>query len=919
MMKLKNYQETALSVLAEFLDKCAESGNVAEVYAKLCENNDWVKNGKALYHDRFNGAPAVCVRVPTGGGKTVIAAASIKTVDDVYLQTGGAPVVLWLTPSDVITQQTLKALSTSGHPYRELLEANFSPVRAIDIDELPNLSRSDLENGCTIIVANVQTFNITDTDKRKVYSFREDLSTHFTGLTAQEAEGLERVSAEDTQVSEDGSYLKRHNVGEIKHSVANLLRLHHPYIVVDEAHNNRTDRFFDTLNRLGPRVLLELTATPTTKNNVIYQVSAWELKADEMIKLPVLLNEHTQTGWQACLDKTVAMRQELERKASDETQYLRPIVLIQAQKKGSEPSPEKVRDYLIESHHIPEAQIAIATGTQKDLEDVNLFSPDCPIRFVITIQALKEGWDCSFAYVLCGLQNIQSSKDIEQLLGRVLRMPYAKRRSNEALNCAYANIMSENTQVLAQTLRDRLVATMGFDKMESTALVEIENGKESRQQLLPDDVQLDFFGPKKQQQGIKIVIPVSKSPEEVQKGIKENDLEEVIEVLDAQPKKGVLISVKPGITQETEQRILDTLGRNESIKAKEGIKNSLRDFHIAISQKAAMDNQKTPFPRIPCLCFLDPDDGECRVLDQSSGIDSLWNPSKYATRLVDFKPRQVVFISKLDVNAHAKLQVETLEKDVFEIKDEDSFLTTTVQDLVLWLEKEVHRPDVTSAVMTAFVGKIVHEYLIGEVKFSLSQMLQLRVQIANAIKRLLANNYEQACKENFQRQLDLACPTPDEDIYCFHYDSSRYTPRNVYDPQEGGRDFKKHFYSSIHDLRAKTEGGKEREEFLCAVAIEDNLHVKRWIRNIESSPYSFRLAKSSGYFYPDFVAELDDGRILVVEYKGEALVTNDDSKEKAEIGAIWEKNSNGRGLFLMARKEINGQSVANQIEDKISI
>lgn len=50
------------------------------------------------------------------------------------------------------------------------------------------------------------------------------------------------------------------------------------------------------------------------------------------------------------------------------------------------------------------------------------------------MQALKEGWDCSFTYVFCSVANIHSAKDVEQILGRVLRMPYAKRRKNEVLN-----------------------------------------------------------------------------------------------------------------------------------------------------------------------------------------------------------------------------------------------------------------------------------------------------------------------------------------------------------------------------------------------------------------------------------------------------------------------------------------------------
>lgn len=920
MIKLKNYQVAALSTFSAFLEQCKESDDVASTYAELCTDNNWVRDkNRVVYHDRFKGAPSVCIRIPTGGGKTVIAAASIKVVDDVYLQTGGAPLVLWLTPSDVISQQTLKALSTAGHPYRELLEEDFGSVKAIGIEELSNLTKSDFGQGCLIVVANVQTFNITVTDKRKVYSYREGLSAHFAGLAASEEADLEHVTAKDLQVQEEGAYLNQNNVGEVKHSLANLLRLHHPYIVVDEAHNNRTDLFFDTLNRLGPKAILELTATPTLKNNVIYQVSAWELKADDMIKLPVILSEHSQTGWEACLDKTVSKRSELERLTAREEDYIRPIALIQAQKKGNEPSPEQVKNYLIESQHIPEEQIAISTGTQKDLDGQDLFAQTCPIRFVITIQALKEGWDCSFAYVLCGLQNVQSSKDIEQLLGRVLRMPYAKRRKSEPLNCSYANIMSETTQALADTLKDRLVSSMGFDKMEATTFVETQTEEMPEQPTLfdpvPGVVEQTY---KLKEKDISILVPLGKSAEQVQQELDTAKLGAVVKVPPINTTRGVLLRISESITKEQEELLRNALEKNEGSKIKLAIHDALESLHEEKSHLAAQRNQITPFPAIPFLFFKDPEEGDVRVLEHDSGLSHMWNPSAYGTRLDGFTPQQVVYISQLDVNRFERMESTNVGEEQLNENGQDSFLSITVNDLIVWLERQVHRPDVSSPVMVAFVGKVVNEYLIGERKFSLSQLLELRVQIANSLKRLLQRNFQQACMETFQQQLNLICPAPDSDSYHFHFDPSRYTPRNCYNPEVGGYDFKKHFYPAIHDLRAKTGSGAFGEEFLCALAIDKCIKVKRWVRNIESSPYSFRLPKSSGYFYPDFVVELIDGRILVVEYKGEALVSTDDTKEKVLMGEIWEKNSNGKGIFLLARvKDDFGRNVASQIENKI--
>src|SRR5690606_8642089 len=132
--------------------------------------------------------------------------------------------------------------------------------------------------------------------------------------------------------------------------------------------------------------------------------------------------------------------------------------------------------------------------------------------------------------------------------------------------------------------------------------------------------------------------------------------------------------------------------------------------------------------------------------------------------------------------------------------------------------------------------------------------------------------------------------------------------------------FSKHFYPTIHDLREKTSTGAHSEEFRCAQAIDSHTKVKHWVRNIERQPQtSFWLPTSSDYFYPDFVAELIDGRLLAVEYKGEPYKSNDDSKEKRQVGFQWENSSAGRCLFHFAvdRDEF-GRDVFQQLDAKIS-
>ncbi|MDR2193905.1 MAG: hypothetical protein LBP19_05480 [Treponema sp.] len=100
--------------------------------------------------------------------------------------------------------------------------------------------------------------------------------------------------------------------------------------------------------------------------------------------------------------------------------------------------------------------------------------------------------------------------------------------------------------------------------------------------------------------------------------------------------------------------------------------------------------------------------------------------------------------------------------------------------------------------------------------------------------------------------------------------------------------------------------------------MELKTYQRNWLRNVAKHPASFKLPASTDFFYPDCIVRLHNGRIVVIEYKGEPYATNQDSKEKAVTGEIWEQLSQGKGLFLLAVKTKDGATVAEQIKDKIN-
>lgn len=896
MFELKIYQKNALAVLTQFLQNCRSVSVADAFHATLATQN----RGDERYQPVFDDVPCVCLRIPTGGGKTVLAAHAVALAGKAVLDSD-SPIALWLTPSDTIRTQTLEALSNARHPYRQALAEHFGDrVQVCDLESLQTIGPHDVGKSCIIVVATIQSFNVTDTAKRNVYSFFEELQPHFDNLPANLSADLEKVTAADV---ENQPFLTAADIGRVKYSVANWLHLRQPVVIVDEAHNNRTDRFFKTLGRLNPSCVVEMTATPVAGNNVLYHVSAQELKTEQMIKLPIVLAEHPE-GWRECLRDAVLTRDGLELTAQKESDYIRPIVLVQAAPKGNEATVDVVRQHLIEQEKIPENQIAVATGSQKELDGINLFDRACPIRYVITVEALKEGWDCSFAYVLASLQSVNSSKDVEQLLGRVLRMPYAKTRQQDALNRAYAHIVAENFAQAASTLKDRMVQNMGFERLETAALI-------IPQQPLP--LTGGQGGTPQNQTPTAPVIPdchievpqvpdTQHWPEEIKAAVQIRTTTQ-----------GATILLKGNVDSETlaqaEAFISNTLPEKARVAVKEQF-DAHRAIRQALRAPAQLGLSFTPIPQL-CLRL----DGYLEVVEKET-LSSLgdWDLLDQPVQLAGFAIRESINSFEIDVNGQ---QVKYRHIDAQQLKLNDVTSHISEQDLVRWLDMEVRKPYVSQLQLQAYLVKML-AHLIHDRSLTLTALVRARFQLAQAIGKEIERLRLLAMEKGFQGRLfEMAVPTIEEMAhYSFQFQSGQYPARQCY---QGSYEFNKHFYPLIHDLREKTGAGKTAEEFSCAQAIDAHPKVKQWVRNIErQEKFSFWLPTSTDYFYPDFVAELVDGRVLAVEYKGEPYKTNDDSREKKQVGERWEKSSDGRCLFLFAVAEDEaGRSVFQQIADKL--
>ena len=423
-MELKSYQKKAINDLKSYLE-CLDSYGIKGAWDKYWQDKG-LNAGK--YHDKIKAVPNICAKVPTGGGKTFIACASIKVISDVVSKIDKI-FVIWLVPSEAILTQTLKNLKNPKHPYRERLNADFNSDVEIfsSNDLLTKLNKSNLKS-LNIAVLSFASLRINNKEMRKMYQQNGSLLDFDSFLD-------DRENLEDVE----------------KLSVINVIRNFKPIVIVDESHNAKSNLSIEMLENLNASFIYELTATPKDSSNIIHYTNAMELKQENMVKLPVFLCNFVNVA--SVIENAISLQNRLEAIAKNENSNLRPIVLFQAQSGANEDAHtfEKLKNKLV-NIGIEKEQIAIKTAKINELNGIDLSHKDCKIRYIITINALKEGWDCPYAYILASIANKNSTADVEQLIGRVLRQPNARKYTNQELNVSYVLTCSNDFERTAKSV-----------------------------------------------------------------------------------------------------------------------------------------------------------------------------------------------------------------------------------------------------------------------------------------------------------------------------------------------------------------------------------------------------------------------------------------------------------------------------------
>ncbi len=852
-MEMKSYQKVVIKDLNRYLELMNETQSYSAAFYHFWHEKSVPSLG--LYQDMLPGVPCLCFKVPTGGGKTFLACNSIRPVFDA-LPTTKTKAVVWLVPSDAILAQTIKALKDTSHPYRQKIDVDFG-------GRVEVYTKQELLNG--------QNFNPT--------AVTEQLSVMVLSYDSFRGRGKEGLKAyqENSNLAEFAKVLGKPDAPIEKADETALFQIINqlsPLVIVDESHHARSDLSLEMLANFNPCFVLDLTATPKAESNIISYVDAVQLKGEHMVKLPVIVyNRDSQTE---VLIDAIDLRDKLEELAVAEQKksgkYIRPITLFQAQPKGKEDATtfEKLRKELVDAG-IPAEQIAIRTADVNELKNVDLLSPDCPVRYIITVNALKEGWDCPFAYILASLANKTSQVDVEQILGRILRLPYTTEHSQPSLNMSYVLTSSNDFDETVRRIIKGLNSA-GF------------SDKDYRLSAPPVPKPLPPQPPE------QIEIPEPEKPKmddtddfsDVDGKTIGKELErrrEQPETPESTPKADTMLEDARKAGEAYNDAVNDVDNDPYKNALPWGVRDKVTTFSVKPEFREDIEQIAVPqfFQVIPQSIFTD---GDLVLLEQEHLADGF---------TLKGKPYDIDFgatddeIAKVDVR-----QSEGGLPKVFKMSSADQRYfkeyfnslppESRIRQCKDMICKQLNKLNTVKAdEIIAYVDLIVG----GMDKAQLSAMEKAPARYAMKIREKIEAMLAQHCRETFAHWLET------EHIVCHPY---YHLPLAIH-PTSSTDMIGGSLYQAEEDMNQL-----EQDLVMELTALPN---IRWWHRNIARHGFCI-----NGYInhYPDIMIMTQSGKIIFAETKGGHLA-NDDSREKIELGRAWRTAAGNQYRYYMVFRD----------------
>jgi len=875
-MELKSYQQKVIENIEEYLTYVQREKHLANAFNKYWEDkigpyNPLDGTGMQPYKNNIPNAAHVCVKVPTAGGKTFIAVNALHSIFSAY-DSNKPKVVIWLVPWSNLLQQTVSALSNPEHPYRQKLNALFNHRVEIyqkeDLLQGSNFNPTVVKDQLSIVVMSFASLRARNKDDRKVYQENGQLEP-FISQFKDDEHILEGV--DDT-------------------ALINILRYLNPVLVVDESHNAESDLSVDMLKNLNPSFILDLTATPKENSNIVSLVPAIELKKDHMVKLPVIVyNNHDKTE---VINNALHLQRKLEVLAKKEEldggKYIRPIVLFQAQPKTKDDNTtfEKLKEQLL-SLNIPEEQIKIKTANIDELKGVDLMSKECEVRYIITINALKEGWDCPFAYILASLADKSSAVDVEQILGRVLRQPYVQRHAAYQLNLSYVLTASAKFNETLQSIVKGLQES-GFSENDYRKLDKMTEDEKEAVAVNPVE---SFLFPEQTVEEPEEKIDTARVTFDPHASYEEPETPSVIEEIEA-------------IAEEESRKLEEQIKRQEKQPVDENIFQEMGDkvkrYKVKEVNKKFVDKIEFPqfYIKVTASDIFETDE---ELLNR----DSL---------LKDFKLSNEDIKIDFDQTSSDlyKVDLEESSKNDFSptfTKIEDSLVKDPIQEYILAKPKANQITDITHQIMQ-IIGKM-YPIPDQEIKMYIGRILNS--MNTEQLREILVRkeSFTTRLKNKIRGLTDLYA----EDRFMDLIKSKRITTKENWKLSEAivpGQ-----VSSSIGNSLYERERVMNNFEERVAMEIGTSSNIAFWHKNLERGK-GFFINGFKDNHYPDFIFQTISGKTILVESKGDHL-DGSDSEAKCRLGNEWERLAGHDFAYFMVfdKKKIEGAYTLEKAKELI--
>lgn len=888
-MELKPYQQQVINDLDKFLEYFNEFHDSAKAFNQFWEDRvgkyqvqlDGTETGMRPYKNNIPGATHVAIKVPTAGGKTFIACNAISSIFKAF-DSSKPKAVVWLVPWSNLLQQAVGQLSDPSHPYREKLNALFSNrVEVFEKHQLlqgAGFNPTSVKEQLNIFVFSYSSIRINklNKDDRKVYEQNGALEPFRDFIDPE---------------------LALHDTDET--ALINVIRSLNPVVIVDESHNAESDLSVEMLNNLNPSFVLDLTATPKDNSNIISFVNAMALKKEHMVKLPVIVYNHHKK--EEVITSALHLQRQLELHAIEEEKstgkYIRPIILFQAQSniKGKDNTTFfNIKEQLTKLK-IPEEQIKIKVSGTDELKGVDLTAKECPVRYIITVNALKEGWDCPNAYILASLADKSSPVDVEQILGRVLRQPYVTKHLSPLLNLSYVLSASSKFQATLDNIVKALQES-GFSKEDYYA------EEEPQKELTDNEVlQTELFGqeesePLEDGSGEINITEVDFDPEQELSPDQIGQTNDIVkEITQKGEEEGKSFDKKAEeYSEDNNDYLLREMGKQPKKYPIEGSYSGIAG-EIEIPQFY----RKVPKDELSDAIVFDELKQEELLLSRNSLLSGFKLASKSTDINFDDSSAEVYQVDYNEAKHTATMnKLSDRAKSILV----DSILTKPKKEQIkkvtqLIVHKLGDMTPISHQDLTKYVTRVFEDLSSEQVR----DIIDNEYIYISKIKAKVQELETEYAREQFQKLLDT---------------------NNIF--VKPGFKFKKEltFVSisapigkSLYERESSMNGFEQ--EVIMNIAALDN--VLFWHRNLEKGK-GFALNGFENNHFPDFIIYTRKGNLILLETKGDHL-DNDDSRAKNELGKKWAEKAGEKFKYFMVfqKKEVPGTYTAQSIIDIVKM